>query len=205
MEPKRLERARDHLFSASVDDSGARLCEANVPYGLAKLHWVQEQLGLPQDATCVASPDCTIARNVRRWQVDAAKRAKAAGFDIVYVYATHGFLLADFLRPSNQRSDEYGGSLENRARLMREMIEETLEAVGDTCAVAVRFSAALSGPISRIFSLTSAAAAQSACRAASMAWSTSCRFWRLAVMALETAAGSFSVRGSKLIRSSGVG
>jgi dimethylamine/trimethylamine dehydrogenase len=80
-------------------------------------------------------------RNVRRWQVDAAKRAKAAGFDIVYVYATHGFLLADFLRPSNQRSDEYGGSLENRARLMREMIEETLEAVGDTCAVAVRFSA----------------------------------------------------------------
>jgi dimethylamine/trimethylamine dehydrogenase len=43
--------------------------------------------------------------------------------------------------PSNQRSDEYGGSLENRVRLMREMIEDTKEAVGDTCAVAVRFSA----------------------------------------------------------------
>jgi dimethylamine/trimethylamine dehydrogenase len=80
-------------------------------------------------------------RNVRRWQVEAAKRAKTAGFDIVYVYATHGYLLDDFLRPSNQRSDEYGGSLENRARLMREMIEETREAVGETCAVAVRFSA----------------------------------------------------------------
>ncbi|MBW2419787.1 MAG: FAD-dependent oxidoreductase [Deltaproteobacteria bacterium] len=80
-------------------------------------------------------------RNVRRWQVEAAKRAQTAGFDIVYVYATHGYLLADFLHPSNQRSDEYGGSLENRARLFREMIEETLEAVGDTCAVAVRFSA----------------------------------------------------------------
>jgi len=80
-------------------------------------------------------------RNVRRWQVEAAKRAKTAGFDIVYVYATHGYLIADFLHPSNQRNDEYGGSLENRARLMREMIEETLEAVGDTCAVAVRFSA----------------------------------------------------------------
>ena len=80
-------------------------------------------------------------RNVRRWQVEAAKRAKTAGFDIVYVYATHGYLVADFLHPSNQRSDEYGGSLENRARLMREMIEETREAVGDTCAVAVRFSA----------------------------------------------------------------
>jgi dimethylamine/trimethylamine dehydrogenase len=80
-------------------------------------------------------------RNVRRWQVEAAKRAKIAGFDIVYVYATHGYLLADFLHPSNQRNDEYGGSLENRARLTREMIEETREAVGDTCAVAVRFSA----------------------------------------------------------------
>jgi dimethylamine/trimethylamine dehydrogenase len=80
-------------------------------------------------------------RNLRRWQVNAAKRAKTAGFDIVYVYATHGYLLADFLHPSNQRSDEYGGSLENRARLTREMLEETREAVGDTCAVAIRFSA----------------------------------------------------------------
>jgi dimethylamine/trimethylamine dehydrogenase len=47
--------------------------------------------------------------------------------------------------PSNQRNDEYGGSLENRARLLRELIEETKEAVGDTCAVAVRFSASSGG------------------------------------------------------------
>ena len=80
-------------------------------------------------------------KNLRRWQAEAAKRAKSAGFDIVYVYATHGFLIADFLNPSNQRGDEYGGSLENRVRLLREMIEDTKEAVGDTCAVAVRFSA----------------------------------------------------------------
>jgi dimethylamine/trimethylamine dehydrogenase len=80
-------------------------------------------------------------RNLRRWQAAAAKRAKEAGFDIVYVYATHGFVPASFLDPSNQRNDEYGGSLENRVRLLREMIEETREAVGGTCAVAVRFSA----------------------------------------------------------------
>jgi dimethylamine/trimethylamine dehydrogenase len=80
-------------------------------------------------------------RNVRRWQREAAERAKTAGFDIVYVYATHGYLLSQFLHPSNQRPDEYGGSLENRVRLVREMIEETKEAVGDTCAVAVRISA----------------------------------------------------------------
>jgi dimethylamine/trimethylamine dehydrogenase len=82
-------------------------------------------------------------RSVRRWQVEAAKRAVTAGFDIVYVYATHNYLLAQFLGRSNQRSDEYGGCIENRVRLLREMIEETKEAVGDRCAVAVRFSADL--------------------------------------------------------------
>ena len=41
---------------------------------------------------------------------------------------------------TNERIDEYGGSLENRARLLRELIEDTKEAVGDTCAVAVRFA-----------------------------------------------------------------
>jgi dimethylamine/trimethylamine dehydrogenase len=80
-------------------------------------------------------------KNLRRWHVDAAKRAKSAGFDIVYLYATHHFLIGQFLHPSNQRSDEYGGPLENRVRLLREMIDETKEAVGDRCAVAVRFSA----------------------------------------------------------------
>lgn len=81
-------------------------------------------------------------RNFRRWHRNAALRAKAAEFDIVYVYATHHYLLSHFLDPeTNTRSDEYGGSLENRTRLVRELIEETKEAVGDRCGVAVRFSA----------------------------------------------------------------
>jgi len=85
-------------------------------------------------------------RQLRRWQVDAARRAMQAGFDLVYVYATHGYLLSHFLsRDWNRRSDEYGGSLENRIRLVREMIEDTKAAVGDKCAVAVRFSADGSG------------------------------------------------------------
>ena len=67
-------------------------------------------------------------RNLRLWHRDAALRAKAADFDIVYVYATHGYLLSRFLHSrTNQRSDEYGGSLENRCRLVRELIEETRE------------------------------------------------------------------------------
>ena len=81
-------------------------------------------------------------RALRQWHLAAAKRARAAGFDIIYVYPTHGYLLWEFLsRSLNDRSDEYGGSLENRVRLIRELIEETREAVGHRCAVAVRFAA----------------------------------------------------------------
>jgi len=86
--------------------------------------------------------DKTDIRNLRRWHRQAALRAREAEFDIVYVYATHTYLLSNFLNPRiNTRSDEYGGSLENRTRLIRELIEETKDAVGDRCAVAVRFSA----------------------------------------------------------------
>ena len=80
-------------------------------------------------------------RELRRWHRDAALRAREAGFDIVYVYATHGYLLSQFMSAkTNRRGDEYGGSLENRVRLVRELIEETKEAVGESCGIAVRFS-----------------------------------------------------------------
>jgi dimethylamine/trimethylamine dehydrogenase len=80
-------------------------------------------------------------QQLRRWHRDAALRAKEAGFDIIYVYATHHYLIDNFLNPElNTRTDEYGGSQENRMRLLRELIEDTKEAVGDTCAVAVRYS-----------------------------------------------------------------
>ncbi|MFX0546448.1 FAD-dependent oxidoreductase [Roseovarius sp. S1116L3] len=78
----------------------------------------------------------------RKMHVDAALRSKKAGFDIVYVYAGHDMTtLMHFLtRDRNDRMDEYGGSLENRVRLMREVLEDTKEAVGDTCAVAIRLA-----------------------------------------------------------------
>ena len=85
--------------------------------------------------------DKTDIANLRSWHRQAALRAMRADFDIVYVYATHDYLMSHFLSPqTNQRSDEYGGNLENRSRLLRELIEETKEAVGHRCAVAVRFS-----------------------------------------------------------------
>jgi dimethylamine/trimethylamine dehydrogenase len=81
-------------------------------------------------------------RDFRRWHRQAALRARRAGFDVIYVYAAHSLSLPmHFLqRRHNRRGDEYGGSLENRARLLRELIEDTKEAVGADCAVAVRFA-----------------------------------------------------------------
>ena len=85
-------------------------------------------------------------RETRRWHRNAALRAKEAGFDIVYIYATHDYLLSQFMNKDlNTRTDEYGGSVENRVRLVREIIEDTKEAVGDTMGVAVRFSAETNG------------------------------------------------------------
>lgn len=80
-------------------------------------------------------------RNLRQWYRDAATRARDAGFDIVYAYANHDDLLHNFQRTSsNDRTDEYGGSVQNRARLLRETIDVLKEAVGETMAVAVRFA-----------------------------------------------------------------
>ena len=94
---------------------------------------------VPKQARAMDKSDI---RNLRQWHRAAALRAKEAGFDIIYVYAGHHMALAQhFLLPQiNDRMDEYGGSLENRARLIRELIEDTKEAVGDSCAVAFRFA-----------------------------------------------------------------
>jgi len=64
-----------------------------------------------------------IARVVKSFQA-AAKRAKEAGFQVVEIHAAHGYLINEFLSPfSNQRQDEYGGSFENRIRLLREVVK----------------------------------------------------------------------------------
>ncbi len=77
--------------------------------------------------------------NLRAWHRAAALRAMQAGMDIVYVYAAHTYLLAQFLDPlTNQRNDEYGGSPQNRARLLRQIIADTRDAIGHRCAMAIR-------------------------------------------------------------------
>lgn len=72
----------------------------------------------------------------------AARRAVEAGFDFVEVHAAHGYLIHEFLSPlSNQRSDEYGGSPKNRARILFETVDAVRKEVGEDVPVLVRLSA----------------------------------------------------------------
>ena len=64
--------------------------------------------------------------------VDAAKRAKASNFDAIEIHAGHGYLISSFLSPAvNKRTDEYGGTTENRARLLVEIISEIKKQIED--------------------------------------------------------------------------
>lgn len=81
-------------------------------------------------------------KDLRRWHRNAFVRAKRAGYDLICLYGAHGFgVIQHFLSTiTNHRTDEYGGSLENRARLFRELVEEGKDAVGDSMGIAVRIS-----------------------------------------------------------------
>lgn len=71
----------------------------------------------------------------------AARRAQEAGFDGVELHAAHGYLLSQFLNPLlNQRTDEYGGSFENRARIITETLDAVRQAVGDEFPVLVKLN-----------------------------------------------------------------
>lgn len=126
------------LASVQLWHGGSRISNAlsrEVPMGVDSLPpWAP----YPVQSRAMDKQDI---RDYRRWHVEAAKRAREAGFDIVYVYAAHGYLLDQFLSAHlNRRGDEYGGNLENRMRLLREVLDETKEAVGSDCAVAIRMA-----------------------------------------------------------------
>ncbi|MFG1394742.1 oxidoreductase [Xanthobacter agilis] len=114
------------------------LYSREIPFGPADL----PVFSIYDDPVQARAMDKTDMRNLRHWHRAAALRAKAAGYDITYVYAGKLFGGAMFFlsRRHNTRTDEYGGSLENRCRLLKELIEDTKDAVGDTMGVACRIS-----------------------------------------------------------------
>lgn len=100
--------------------------------------------------SAIAFPGLAVPRALDQAGIDgvvaafrsAARRAIEAGFDMVEVHGAHGYLLHEFLSPlSNQRTDSYGGSLENRARLLLEVTDAVRSEVGDEVPVLVRLSA----------------------------------------------------------------
>lgn len=82
-----------------------------------------------------AAPEALDAAGIERVVqdfADAAVRAVAAGFDVLEIHGAHGYLLHEFLSPlSNERGDEYGGSLENRARLLLRVVDAVRGAAGE--------------------------------------------------------------------------
>lgn len=78
-------------------------------------------------------------RQIARYFGDAVRTAGDAGFDCVEIHAGHGYLISQFLSPyTNRRSDEFGGTLQNRMSFMNMCIEEAMKAAGDDMAVIVK-------------------------------------------------------------------
>lgn len=72
---------------------------------------------------------------------DAARRARKAGFDAVQLHAAHGFLISQFLSPAlNRRTDDHGGSLANRARLLLTVVGRVREAIGSDYPILVKLN-----------------------------------------------------------------
>ncbi|GAA2125805.1 bifunctional salicylyl-CoA 5-hydroxylase/oxidoreductase [Nocardioides bigeumensis] len=125
--------------------------------GSTQLMWEEMDQPLPEGNWEVVGPSplaygpgCHVPREATRADLDlvveqftdAARRAVAAGFDLVEVHAAHGYLLSSFLSPiSNQRRDAYGGSLENRLRYPLEVFDAVRAEVPAEIPVTVRISA----------------------------------------------------------------
>ena len=140
---KMSERMKTHGGLAGIQlaysgINGSNLYTKEVPLAPSALP-IRTFTNDPVQARALSKSDI---KDLRRWFVNAAKRSKEAGFDLINLYGAHGFgIFQHFLsRATNQRTDEYGGSLENRSRFANEVIADIRDAVGDTMAIALRVS-----------------------------------------------------------------
>lgn len=124
----------------SFHDGGLPVSASALPY--RNRTTIKGEDGRPQRADC-PTPHALTAQEIRGVVDDyrsATRNARAAGFDLVEIHAAHGYLLQQFMSPdSNDRTDEYGGSLENRTRLTLEVVEAAAEEWGPD-RVGVRIS-----------------------------------------------------------------
>jgi len=95
---------------------------------------------MPQGCSCRAMTKQEISQAIEEFN-KAAVRVKDAGFDGVQLHAAHGYLLSQFLSPFyNKRTDEYGGSLDNRARIVLAVVRSVKSAVGDNFPVLIKLN-----------------------------------------------------------------
>jgi dimethylamine/trimethylamine dehydrogenase len=134
-----VEQVHAHGSLAGVELVHGGMASANAygripPLGPSHLPVVH---GEPMQARRMTAADID---DLRRRHRQAVARSLRAGYDLVYVYAAHGLTtIQHFLsRRYNNRDDEYGGSIANRARLLREILEDTLDEVDGRAAVACR-------------------------------------------------------------------
>lgn len=140
---KMAERMKEHGALAGIQlaysgINGPNLYSKEVPLAPSAMP-IRTFTNDPVNARAMDKQDI---KNLRRWFVNAFKRSKLAGFDLICLYGAHGFgIFQHFLsRATNHRTDEYGGSLENRARFVREVIEDAHNEVGDTMGISLRLS-----------------------------------------------------------------
>lgn len=134
-------KANGSQFWAQISHAGRQTMKAVNPHPKAPS---AVKLGLPggQFGEPVALTDAEITDLITRF-ASAAHSCREGGFDGAQIHAAHGYLISQFLSPrSNQRNDQWGGSLENRARFLREVVRATRAAVGLKFAISVKLNSA---------------------------------------------------------------
>jgi dimethylamine/trimethylamine dehydrogenase len=126
-----IELAHNGMNSPNLSSREPPMGPAHLPV----VTWTND----PVQARMMSASDIA---DLRRWHRLAVRRALAAGYDVVYVYSGHNLsMLHHFLsRRYNQRTDSYGGSVANRARLLAEVLEDTREECAGRAAVACRLT-----------------------------------------------------------------
>ena len=151
--PLQMSAARDELIpglrqmAVAAHDHGAKMVLQLAHAGYFAAHKLTGTLPLAVSASVklddVPRRELTIAaiRDVVQAFAAAAARAKAAGFDGVQIHSAHGYLLGQFLSPLfNKRTDEYGGTLQNRLRVHLETLRAVRQAVGDDYPILIKLN-----------------------------------------------------------------
>ncbi|RAK11693.1 2,4-dienoyl-CoA reductase-like NADH-dependent reductase (Old Yellow Enzyme family) [Halanaerobium saccharolyticum] len=138
-----VEGTREKLITARQAGSKASLEIAHAgQYARVKDYAVGPTGFVRDDGTEVISMDERMMEETLEWYGKTAWNAKDIGYDMIFMHFGHGWLPAQFLSPLfNKRSDEYGGSLENRARFPRKILERVREVVGPDFPIDMRISA----------------------------------------------------------------